>query len=66
MAMESLNKATQIALDSMWKLSIEESVRASLLLKDEKQYEELLNAMEEGLVAPQPWYLPSPPDLWLH
>lgn len=63
--MNALDNATQIALNAIWANSVKEAISASISLKEEKEYETLLSAMEEGLLAPQPWELPDPPVIWI-
>lgn len=72
---------TQVSLDALWKIQIEECIKASksskVLIYPEKEtdYDSLLYhmeegtlsmyQMEEGTLSPKPQELPMPPPAWL-
>jgi len=70
-AMEFLDKMTQISLDALWKIQVQECVDTSKLSKTliypekEPVYISLLYHMEEGTLPPTPQELPMPPPAWL-
>lgn len=69
--MDILDKITQISLDALWKIQVEECIEASksskVLIYSEKDtdYASLLYHMEEGSLSPKPQELPMPPPAWL-
>lgn len=69
--MDILDKMTQVSLDALWKIQIEECIEASksskVLIYPEKEtdYDSLLYHMEEGTLPPKPQELPMPPPAWL-
>ena len=62
---------TQVSLDALWKIQVEECIEASksskVLIYPEKEtdYDSLLYHMEEGTLSPNPQELPMPPPAWL-
>lgn len=69
--MDILDKMTQVSLDALWKIQVEECIEASksskVLIYPEKEtdYDSLLYHMEEGTLSPNPQELPMPPPAWL-
>lgn len=66
-----LDNATQVSLDALWKIQIQECIEASKLSKvliypaKEMDYDSILYHMEEGTLSPKPQELPMPPPAWL-
>lgn len=69
--MDLLDKMTQVSLDALWKIQVEECIEASksskvlIYPKKETDYDDLLYHMEEGTLSPNPQELPMPPPAWL-
>jgi hypothetical protein len=70
--MDLLDKMTQISLDALWKIQIQECIDASMSsiprihpAKD-TNYDSILYNMEEGILPPKPKDLPMPPSAWLN
>lgn len=67
----TLDNATQVALDAIWKINIQECIIASnatedsCLKEDPVKTNNILSAMEEGILSPTPDTLPMPPPAWL-
>jgi len=67
--MDILDKTTQVYLDALWKIQVQECIKASKLSKilpvKEIEYDSILYNMEEGILPPKPIELPMPPPAWL-
>lgn len=70
-SIELLDKMTQISLDALWKIQIQECIEISksskivIYSQKETDFDRLLNQMEEGILPPNPEKLPMPPPAWL-
>lgn len=70
-SIDVLEKMTQIALEAIWKIQIQECIDASISPKTfiytakDTNYDNLLYIMEEGMLPPKPKDLPMPPPAWL-
>lgn len=66
--MDILDKMTQVSLDALWKIKVQECIMLSKVLihpiKD-IEYDSILYNMEEGILPPKPIELPMPPTAWL-
>ena len=69
-SMDILDKMTQVSLDALWKIKVQECIEASLsrvliYRVKEIEYDCILYKMEEGILPPKPLELPMPPPAWL-
>ena len=68
-SIDILDKMTQISLDALWKIKVQECIEASLsrvLIYPMKEIDDsILYNMEEGMLPPKPIELPMPPPAWL-
>ena len=69
-SMDILDKMTQVSLDALWKIKVQECIEASLSSvliypAKETEYDCILYNMEEGILPPKPIELPMPPLAWL-
>jgi len=70
-SMDLLDKMTQISLDALWKIQVQECIDASMSSRTlihptrDTNYDSLLCSMEEGMLPPNPKDLPMPPPVWL-
>ena len=68
-SIDILDKMTQISLDALWKIKVQECIEASLssvLIYPVKEIDDsILYNMEEGILPPKPIELPMPPPAWL-
>lgn len=68
-SMNILDKMTQISLDALWKIKVQECIDAHKLVKENPvsdMFDDIIiSNMEEGILPPKPEDLPMPPPYWL-
>jgi len=72
--MDILDKMTQVSLDSLWKIKVQECIEANKRIKatatliypaSDTSDDIIISNMEEGILPPKPDELPMPPPYWL-
>ena len=68
-SMNILDKMTEVSLDALWKIKVQECIDAHNLVKENPvsdiSDDIILSNMEEGILPPKPEDLPMPPPYWL-